>query len=199
MPELPIVFQDTGPQQIASYNYEDLATGLGISTFYGMELSGSYVLTQNSSAASTTAWFAPSTNAFSQTFQSGPFNVTRTMKGHIIVNVPIGRDIGNAGNNLFGLGIYHWDGTTSTQLGVSGAYTSATNSAAILPTESQYAGFDIDIGEKLFKKGEMLRIKLTRNTDDNKAYIGYDPINRSPGAVMVNSRMSVFVPFRIDN
>lgn len=197
---LPINFPLPSESSIATYNYSDIASGVGYAEFFGfMENGGDYMLTDNSSFysnASVTLIGAGAT--FNQNFDTNVFDSPRLLKGFIIANIPIIRGAGNSAKTDITLTAYHVDASsTATQLAQATGESVTTAAAYTLDNFMQC--FIFPAINQQFKKGDTLRINVNIMVGNNTFYVGHDPVNRtSVLGASLPTKMSFLVPFRID-
>ena len=177
---------ETAPDAIASYPFDDLEEGFGLVTYYlsnYVDASGTSYLMQKQllfSADSAINYTGAATNT--QSFYSGGFSRPRTIKGTIIANFCCEGKQGSSGQNYtFSIKVYHYDGSTSTQIGSTwtGETVSLTNDpsvrniTAVIPVTSAVK----------FRAGDQIRfdVILTRVNTGNaggEVVYGIDPQNR---------------------
>jgi hypothetical protein len=225
-------------EPIISYDYFDISSGTGYDIYYGIRKNASaYATTTNSSVGSTVietntgSGDAPNSTPtffFEQDFDI-TFNLPRNIKGEIIINVPIGisnRDGASADFDVFtSVLVYHYDGSTETQIGSTATSESLKLRVQNGESESYVACLTVTAPLTHFKKGETLRFTVKGNWTGqaanvaSSAAIGHDPLNRGqldlqtsefaypvfegPSATNGNltghrSVMSFHVPFKID-
>lgn len=216
---------------LANYDYTDIASGTGYSVFYGGNsydgsVSGAYLIANNTfySANITTTCIIGNTltGPIEMDFDT-QFNLPRTIKGKVIVNVPFGigrKDAetgGTATGNISGA-VIHYDGTTETVLGEFRTDAFTVDDDVVTINNKTLSG-TVEISETDFKKGDYLRINLRvwGKTVDNIARwmgIGHDPKNSEDPATTAhttplviydsgsstygNTIMEVHVPFKLD-
>lgn len=188
------------PEAIVAYNYTDIAEGTGIVTFYGASNQSGWFLTQNtlySMSAATT--FTGQTNGtlFNQDMDV-TFNLAKDIKGKLIANVPVAFDNSTVGNKTptIAVTVYHYDGSTATQLATASGSLTATPASTNTPAKDQVACIILTIAQKHFKAGHTLRINVTVTlSGTGTGAVGHDPGNRLISPLTVTSRMAFYVPF----
>lgn len=228
---LPINFNIPNEGAVVSYNYTDLASGEGYQTFYGGTASNGDVLTQSNKFISETTHTSSEETPVSTTSTKYidkdfdiTFNTPRTIKGKLFVSVPIGvQGLVGGESWYFKLitKVYHYDGSTETQLGstetgkeyFSGAL-GANGIKGFVATNYH------DLTQKGFKVGETIRITVegwyrTNGGTARNAWvgIGHDPTGRadqdydSPGGAIesaqvidsdTNTTLQIDIPFKIE-
>lgn len=190
----------TTSQLIASYAFEDLEEGTYVLLLYGGQDNTGWYLTKNAGLASKNMF---STISASSTWGENKFaikfNEPKTLKGNIFVNVPISRGSGNSALATVTIKIYHWDGSTETQLGSTTSDTTPTT-AAESTDETEILSIKVPITtEKLFASGDVFRLGVKVVVGNNDYQIGHDPLNRSSGAApMISSQLKCFTPFKLE-
>ncbi len=189
----------TASPLLANFSYTDIADGTGIIAYYGAKGNNGFFLTTNSSIKSSLAWATSSGNP--GTLINDDFDVTfnkaQVMRGTLIANLPIGNQAGSPKHMDGTVTVYHFDGSTETQLGTGTQESVVT--AAVFPVEYRYLTISIPIARTHFKSGDTLRITVlvTKTGDASEAYAGHDPANRArtTDAAFTNSQMTFLVPF----
>jgi hypothetical protein len=197
---LPNNFPLPAENVISTYQYNDIADGTGIVNFYfykasdkdgdvyklGTEVVPSEeieVLLQND---------APKT----YTFYSGQFNTPRILKGNIIITWSQ-RATGNGANDTTSWKVYHYDGSTSTQIGDTYSFTTNDNAdkVAIIPITT----------EVNFKIGDSIKVELllSGGTAGRTTAWGIDPEDRDGTYVIPSTQQShtastIRIPFKIE-
>lgn len=184
---------------IASYDWQDLASGLSYNIYYGCkDAEGNYLLIDNSAVFSDSIGEGDD-ETYTLTFDTSIFNVPREVKGKAFMSVPIST---TTVGNCYAVGsLYHYDGTTETILGSgSGVDTPTGNNA----TKNQLLTFDI--AQKHFKKGDILRAKVQIVQLEGVAdinYTAYDPQGRTyvtaSAPDIENSQLIIHIPFKIND
>lgn len=165
--QLPNNFQ-TQQAAIASYDYSDIANGQGVIEFdlftsrdettlsyHTQETGNNYSETLQSNGDDTQVY----------NFDSPTFNIPRVLKGtaSFVFSWFVIQGGGNPTSGTQGnvsVGVYHYDGTTETSLG------EATTITMTIPDGNNERGgrtsvLNFDITEKVFKRGDRIRIKVT--------------------------------------
>lgn len=206
---IPVKYRRSKETAIATYDYTDIAEGTGVVTFYGMNtqastaLTSSYALTTNSNIGSKIAWIKTAAGAGTTPFGDydfeTTFNMPKTIKGNIVGCIPIGWEDDAVQKNIkITIKVYHYDGTTATLIGQN--HDQSITQQAELDERYQYLNIMIPVTETNFSAGDTLRInvELGGNADQNR-YLGLDPLNRANGTILVRSRMSFLIPFKLNN
>jgi hypothetical protein len=185
---------------IASYDYNDIEDGTGVVVNY---------LYSAVNAAGTTLYaigretplpelvivrgVAPTTKSF----YTGEFNTPRIMAGTAMLSYGV---INNAaGTATYTIKMYHYDGTTSTQLGDTFTHVLATGSG-----EYENINLKLDIPTTKFRVGDQVKIDIEWTAGGiTNLFIGVDPQNRDSNGITPSSNANhttVFtarLPFRI--
>ena len=222
---VPRVYRTGGEAAIASYNYVDIANGLGIVTFFGgsLGLSGTtkYILSPDEFYSNKVFTHAiditPSTNQLYQSLDfDARFNLPRLIKGDVIVNVPVLlRNYGGVGT-ISGTAytiatLSRLDSLGNETIISSGAGTRIQVSIAqTANAEKMFTNVIALSGAQKFNKGESLRITTdvyagaSISNQTLGVHVGHDPKNRledpeHPDVVWTAPTiMSVQVPFVVD-
>src|SRR3990167_5855674 len=210
---IPVVYRGVGERGIASYDFFDIASGIGYSTFYAAETaSGVYVLTDNllyshrveRNAFHTAAATYGASAALYLNFDAS-FNLPRQMRGDILVNLPLGLC------SAFSSEVYYYfpevfiwqiSGDNQTLLGSTSGAIRQTPSIASGTYDYDYNALKINVDRTKLKKDDKLRVRAaiwTRSNSGNNAegFIGHDPNNRASGAFDVNSFGTARSDFKI--
>ena len=176
IPDRPMV---PPQQQIATYDFFDLAQQVGYVSFYGAAIDTSAGLAfrffreqnntfgTNTTGAGTTASY----NAYYSQVSSGytgeynyDFTVTRPMiiEGDIFLSYQIVNETnaaaGSDGHALTTIKVYHYDGSTETQLGSTVSHDDQNGAG----TTYAWAHSDVVTAARtLFKVGETFRVEIT--------------------------------------
>lgn len=219
---VPTKYPQAAEVAIASFNYTDIASGTGISTFYagnaGAVISGSYLLSSNAFYSDVVTKYTQGGSDVHQKindldFDLSPFNLPRTIKGQILVQIPMGVKAvvaGGTSNTYVNAILRKWDGTTETNIAqLSGAVlTKALTNIGDYVRDMSTILFEIP--QTHFKKGETLRLTIEQwgwmATNNQSIYFfGHDPKNRSqtPNDTTIAwstdpTILSIDVPFKLD-
>jgi len=184
----------TAPEAIASYNYDDIATGTGYSIFYGSRgASGANIVTVNKvysedihnvvAVTLSNSFVAHFTTDFDITM-----NLPQYMKGELYMSFPIGVYIaGDTTDTTWysKLEVFHVTALNAeTSLGSGESRRFFHENATGAYPDSEMSQHKITISGKHFKRGEKIRFRITgyyKNTGTPAAWvgIGHDPMNRS--------------------
>ena len=182
-------------EAIATYSYQDIAEGTGITIYYGFSLqidnsaaNDKYVLNQNaiiSSKLQTTSGAAVDCD-FDVTF-----NLPKTVGGTFYFHIPIhGPD--TAGHTVSPIiTIYKYDGTNETTL------VAATTFQAVAQNAYKDVAGKITIPQTHFKSGETFRFNVAF-AGDAGAYLYHDPLGNQANFPLSGGQLKVFVPFKLD-
>ena len=195
---LPVNFPLPQESAVASYNWNDILDGTGYVTFYGF---GSEYF---NGSAGETKWGLISKPVYSDsthkslplsttaanpiddiTIDSSEFNSPRILRGKLIVNFCVGVDRTPAISSNYRptIKIYHYDGTTETQIGDTWTGEQLATAGGGDPQERSYVAI-IDCPRTNFKIGDILRVKiggavgLTSGADLSLLEFGFDPQGR---------------------
>ena len=173
---LPNFFQDRTEQRIASYNFEDIATGTGYETFYGAItisagqvstiLTPNLIYSDNVFLSSGRIALSTATNVIVQEYNFDTlFNLPRTLKGDVFATIPwaarggAGARATDSVRNI--VNIYKVEGDTETFI-ISGAGRQrqySPSSPSIMFTFIDNVKIPVANGYH-FKKGDRLRFNV---------------------------------------
>lgn len=199
---VPRTYRKSQERIIASFNYNDIASGAGFVSFYPTitkDNSGTqYLLTNDTSIYSTVIETTRITDGTTTlNFDTSPFNLPRTISGTAIANIGVEVSNTNSGEG-YSIQIQRWDGSSATN--ISSEITTINSADAGVGT---VASNQIPCTQTLIKKGEQLRIVLKVIViSPGTSTIGHDPRNRD-GTILTpttdNSITSsvIKIPFKI--
>lgn len=200
------IYRKAAEGATASFDFVDLASGLGFQTFDATVMKSdsgtSFALVTNQIKSARIETSSGNSGIVNLTFYSSPFNLPRTVKGEAVFSAGYNSAIGGASSGTsLAVSLSKWNGTTRTIIGAS----QALNYTAVSNIISQ-ALFLLPCSQTIIKQGEQLRLDVdiesrTAGTG-HQITIGHDPSDRD--GVQVNAasgattRMRVLVPFRIN-
>ena len=200
MAGVPINFAVPGENVVSSYDYVDIANGLGYINFYCLHNSdGTFSLTTNSQiVGGVIQHYVSNTGTIMEETFEVTINSPKTINGDCITQIPVSAE--NASS--FGVTCTIYNGVT--QLGTAtGTYSIERASATTLVSQK------ISISNTHLKKGDVLKfyIKVTwTDPGNNFGYAAHDPsggtfTSRIDGTSLQfrTTRMGVAIPFKIDN
>ena len=207
--KLPSQFRGSYPTSaVASYSFYDIATGTAYKTFYPMKSYNTnavtYTMTTESSIYSHDGWTETTANsAGSMTFDL-TINTLMRLKGKALINFQFGY-LGSAGTPsiTFTAGLYKVVGVTETLLGTT-ASEQVTSSFNGTDAITFMWCTDTDIPLTIFKKNDILRLKITHTNPGASKWIRYyhDPANRNDPTFNVNSlkvsRSEINLPIKLN-
>jgi len=193
---------------LASYDYQDVADGTGIVEFMFCQEEDStgtgQFLTSNNLYADP-VFLRGSATAVSTTDETYNFDVTlnspRDLKGDIFTNLGIGVYSQSSGTMTFKIytSVYHYDGTTETQIGSTIESPTWTGTSS---GNTYYSNALLKIANtnKIhFAKGDILRAKIrlktTRTSGVHYVYFATNPAGNTEPSTTSISKISV--PFII--
>lgn len=210
---VPVVFRGSGENALASYNYIDIASGLGYVQYYATKAATSganvYELTNNvpfSNNIYTGASGTDGTIVSVDSFETTTFNLPRVLKGEAYANIMLGYTDNNTG-------------TASTikvkvtlQLerdSVTTILAWADSAAVSIPHGSVY-GYStflipLTVTQKNIKRGDIIKLKVeaivvSYQGGTISVRLIHDPQNRSSDDSTAEdiSQSCLYLPFRID-
>lgn len=197
---IPPTYSRDTEASIATFNFTDIATGTGYSTFYGLRGDADEYATVISTDIYSERMHTSEAQTLDTTFTEHLnidfdiiFNLPRNMRGIVIGNIPIGiQNIAASRTYAYyiEMKVYHvTSGGTETLLG-TGTSDEFFDVVAGATIDSEIAlCFYDQTAVQHFKKGEKLRFsigafyKVTSGTNSSWVGIGHDPQNRTDGAV----------------
>lgn len=194
---MPVNFPVPAESTLATYNFTDVANGLGYQSFYSfLNSAGTFGLTDNSSIYSQVSNSTISANGtFNNDFVTSTFNTPRRIMGTLIANIPLQKTAGNSTNATTTITVYIVSGGVSTQIG-TGSATSLTTAAAYT-IDSMWQCISVALTTTNFKIGDYIKVNVTITAGNQIFYVGHDPANRAPTSMLM-TRMAFLVPFRIN-
>ena len=206
---VPQTFPIPTETAIASYSYTDIADGTGIVEFYPTESStatSTFVQRMVTSAShySENNGTTTATGSLNLDFDV-TFNKSQTIGGKMYAQIPLSLKASSGTVTIsVSLTIIHYDGSTETTIG-----TAQTSRVLSTTTTSEFVNTMVNltwnITDKIFKKGDTLRVTLTDTVSGNGTKtIGHSPIGTQRTTAgtefegQVNSRATLFVPFKLD-
>lgn len=202
----------TANPAIASYSYVDIADGTGVQKFYGAKTKSGFILTPQTLYSeliftSVNAPYAAAVlldNDFDVTF-----NMPKTVKGTLIVNVPFIHEVSTSGLRTFDVTItvQRVSNGVSTTIGTDTATQYSDTGTGQTAANFRERIVSVALTQTHFKKGDTLRIHVKLdiyNANGNCLFYTYhDPAGRAYGSPVItdgtiNTQMVFYVPFRID-
>jgi hypothetical protein len=190
------------PDAIASYPYDNLEEGFGLVTYYAFAYkddSGTeYGLGKSLVHSAEVGITETNTTVNSEyAFFSGTFARPRVVKGVIGVNFCLGGHSNNNDNDVYTtLKVYHFDGSTATQIG-----STWTSASMELTSSGANDNFTLNAlipitTQKKFKIGDSIKIVLGVVSNGNIWYtIGIDPQNRDSEYLTPSTQAQQFTQF----
>ena len=199
---------------LANYDFTDIASGTGYTTFYGMAVvvntTDNFILSPNP-LESRHPNQAIGENGFASALADLDFDISfnnpRRIKGDFLTTVTYGAKNSSGTTSVYlKIKIVHYDGSTETIIGTQQQtethnHTGGANRTGIRSTLT----FDVD---KHFKKGETLRVSVElwgNGGSGSSCEFYHDGANRATNItedVLTNANASsnfkVNVPFRVD-
>tara|TARA_Y100000310_G_C20476610_1_gene712724 strand:- start:79 stop:735 length:657 start_codon:yes stop_codon:yes gene_type:complete len=181
---------DTGQDAIASYPYDSLEEGFGEVSYYHSAYEDNtgkeYLIAKPISYSSDiqVSYYNLNGND-TKTFYTGTFARPRTIKGNINITFCT-RMLGQTAHSPVGsvyyqIKIYHYDGSTSTQIGSTWqSQTVTTSSDWVAKTEAINAIIPITTSKK-FRTGDQIKIEVITYgvvVNNGRIVYGIDPQNR---------------------
>lgn len=188
------------PEAVATFDSQDLATGLNFQNFYLMTTSltgGAEYLLSDDTEYSGTIWTERSaTGTTTLTFDSSEFNLARAVRGTAILSYGIGA---NSMNVDVTAQLKKWDGSSATN--ISAVITAAQWTAGA--SAAKMFLLQLPTTETTIATGEQLRLVITFETSSaNVAELGHDPKGRAAGSYLAQDANStttttIKVPFKL--
>ena len=202
MARLPTSFRKSS-EAIATFSFEDIATGLGVVIFFGIasEESGGvdYHLIANQSVYSQPEGTSRTTlGTTTIDFDTSPFNLQRVAKGTASFSAGVGRSDGQTVRLLVQLKkVSNSTETNITSEIISGTFLGAAGD------ESEMVFLTLPITETIIAQGDFLRmtVKLNQIEESGSANVGHDPKNQDFGFILPGTKnttvMTLLMPFKI--
>lgn len=200
MAGIPVHFQAFS-NVLASYDFVDIAAGTGIINFYAGNTVDLNLLSNHEFYAET-VW-TESTDYVGNAYQQGLdmdfdvlINRPLTLKGKIVVNVPITVYGDFPPTGYVTVKVRKWNGSTETEI-ASNDSSALTGSGG--GNDYYMKAVDIDIPLTVFKIGEYLRltivgyIKTNNVAGTGRIGVAHDPMNRTTGWDATGTVPSKFV------
>lgn len=194
---VPINYR-TGGEILASYDWENLVSGIGYRRFYGCcaQLNTgnvTFLTNQSSTDAKPNRLKGDSPYIFDVAFGRPAY-----IEGTAYVNLSTEWDHGSSNNTSFTVNIYHVD--------LSGTQTSIGIAQSSTKSRGDYRHcIIITLTGKHFGIGESLRMHITENVSGapNQQYLYMDPASRASitdgeDGTVSGTDLSLDVPFRVD-
>jgi len=209
---VPITFRGTGERAVASYNYENLAEGTGVVTYYLSTTNAGSFLNSNA-LISTDIEFdhlisnaAPATLQATYNFDLPAFNLPKNLRGTGALEIATGLNSndGVGRNGYITATLYKYSNAVETSIVTFNTF----NGGATDYRMSKAYSFVIPTTH--FKKGDILRLKLEvygnvrTATGNTHFFFGCDPLNRDgtwliPSTdIDVSTKSRLFIPYNID-
>jgi len=208
--KIPHNFLESGETAVATYNWSDIASGTGYSTFYGQDTEdGSLVLGVSTQYSLSGATIKQCENSMAKRQENNfdvTFNLPRYVKGELLVGITYSLLSNTADTTVYvKVRIYHVDvDGTETEIGTQQTGGSINKADGTVYRRTNFS-FDVD---KKFKKDETLRLNIElwgEGGVNSTCTIYHDGANRDFGgtldigsAVTAPSNLQVDIPFRID-
>lgn len=208
---------------IASYNFTDIEDNTGILIYYPFKASDTAVINRMSNQADYTEELgygvdlnAGVASVFNVLWETGKFNVTKSVRGTAIFRLPWLLSVGISSRVLSGywvITVYKYDGTTETQIATVTTRNYTTTTGGNIPY-NEVSMIELVLPKTNIAVGDTLRVRTQLyagyTTVGNAGYndalaIGYDPKDTSfafTGAhktsTLNNPQMAFFIPFDLD-
>ena len=204
---VPQVYRKSDERAIASFDFVDIATGLGTVIFLGIssETSGAvdYHLITTSVHSATTSTNRTTIGTTTIDFDTANFNLPRTAKGTAYFSAGVGTSVATTEGIQLKVQLFHVDSGASETNITSEITTPVFFNASAIDSKMEF--LELPITEKLIKKGEFLRLRVKMIGDANiDIEMGHDPKNRDGKQAKIipgtkNSTVLTFLmPFRVD-
>jgi len=199
---------------IASFDHEDIAAGVTHTPFYVFAETNSsttsYHMGKDLVHSGENTIYQVGTGAPGTTeyvIDSLPFNLPRIVDGTVVVTFcGMSRGGSETTTTTYTLRLYHYDGSTETQLGSTWTSAGLAGLAGITTTKNFAATFSVT--NKKFKIGEQLRLDLdvarAGTGGDDERETGIDPQNKDGSRITpssdgeVTTQFVVWLPFKIN-
>ena len=214
MPIHPQPFPALPNDAVATYDWQDIASGQGYINLYPAETEDTKLLTKTTEIYPTYGkLYSDATNtAFDEDFDI-TFTVPLTVEGLVLITLPVYFAKGNTTDAItptstLTLYIRHWDGTTETTLASDSVVASMELGGAAYGKGAKVYSFSLDVSKTHFAAGSTLRYTITGTSTGNAAkflWVYRDTANRTvavtlpPGTTeMETSKTLIAIPINID-
>ena len=191
---------------LISYGFTDIADGTGKVKFYLIQGASKMISDQVLYSPTIEEYRTTSSGEFiliaTSDYDLQPFNTLRVVNGSAIYEVGCWqRSSSGAGRGRIIIKVVHYDGNDETILGTSTIFDINSGS-----TVSQVRTGTIPLTRKVFRKGDILRLKVefwgNGTTGEKQIAMGTDPINRDGTKIIPSTqdnitKSSVYIPFEI--
>lgn len=168
MANLPQPFPSQVPTE--TFTFTDLFTGRGIQTLFGggLRANAAYIWNTNAFWSEKLLTGSASVSETDFTLKTDidfdvRFEEYRVVDGVAIINIPseLVNTSGTGGREwYFTVTVYHYDGTTETQLAQTQGPTNAHDAGGGTGAADQINSIDLDIPRQVFKPNETLRVTI---------------------------------------
>ena len=213
MPIHPILFPPLPNDAIASYDWQDIASGNGYINFYPVETEGGKMLTKTTSVFATSGkLYSNVATGIDEDFDV-TFTIPTTINGKVLITLPMLFSKGDTTDAItpsstITVYIRHWDGTTETDLGTDNVAASIVIGGAAYGSKQGMYSFALDITKKHFAAGDTLRYTLTGTSvaggTGAAIWIYRDPADRTAtysygvGGDLDTTKTTIAIPVDID-
>lgn len=169
MANIPFEVQPSVPQAVASYSFTDLTSKTGYITFYVLGTSDDsitltpQIIASDADNYETTDSYTSGTSDMlrNELDIDFDFNTVQTLKGNLYVTLSYWIDGGNgvsSGDVYTKVRIYHYDGSTETEIGAQQTTTTISRGTSGRTYTRETVVFDI--ARKTFVPGDSLRLNI---------------------------------------
>lgn len=203
MANIPIKYRKS-PEIIASFSFEDIASGLGVITFFGIASQDDsavdyHLITNQTVYSQPTGTRRTSQGTTTIDFDSSAFNLQRVAKGTAFFSAGMAATNGQNVRLLVQLKLV----SNSDVTNITSEITSQNHGAGLPPDTSEMVFLELPITETIIKQGDFLRltVKLNQINASGNTDLGHDPKNQTfndivPGTVDTTV-MTLLMPFKI--
>jgi len=196
---------DQGQKAGVTYAYGDIDEGFGYTTYYLYTANDSSGTSYNMGKTPLYSYHIElnDKNTTTYTFYSGEMNIPKVLSGTSIFSF-FSSDVGTTDNLIYTIKLYHYDGSTSTQIGstwtsetwaIGGAYRTPVAVIAKIASTTPVN----------FAPGDQLKLTVTATVtdeDDNYHLFGVDPMNRdgseiTPSGGVESSQFICLIPWKL--
>jgi len=195
----------TASQRLATYDWEDLANGIGYRNFYPCETENGKILVTTTSVYATNdkRYTRTDIGAYDEDFDI-VLGKPLTIDGDVLVTIPAYFK-NNSGGTITvttdaTFKIRKWDGTTETDL-ATGTATIAKSIPATSISDGIWS-FSLTIDNVHFSAGETLRFSISGTDANDHLFLYRDPAATAPDistSELATTRMTLAVPIKIED
>ena len=186
---IPVKFRKSRENTITSYDFTDIANGLGYENYYATQsfdtASGQLLIPTTEKSADPQVRSSGAGSEYN--FDTSTFNLPRTVSGTAYLSFETNIAAGTMRTDII---LYKVD-AANAETAISGTVTRTGT------TTNAWHFYDIPLTETIIKKGEKLRLSITlTSSTGTDGIMGTDPEGSTDGTLL-NTRNKLSIPFKI--